>query len=217
MTRMKWWPARAMKNQLRFGVAYWHTMRGTGGDPFGPGTMLRPWEGGEDSVDNAIHRVRVAFEFMEKLRRTILLFSRPRHCPRGQIAGREQQEPRLRGEDHQGREWPGPASSCFGARPICSATRAASRRATSPNADAFAFAAAQVKKALEVTKELGGEGYTFWGGREGYQTLWNTDMRRELDHLATIHAHGHRLCQADRLHRAVLLRAQAQGAHQAPI
>ena len=56
--------------------------------------------------------------------------------------------------------------------------------ATSPNADAFAFAAAQVKKALEVTKELGGAGYTFWGGREGYQNLWNTDMKREVDHLA---------------------------------
>ena len=56
--------------------------------------------------------------------------------------------------------------------------------ATSPNADAFAFAAAQVKKAIEVTKELGGAGYTFWGGREGYQNLWNTDMKRELDHLA---------------------------------
>ena len=56
--------------------------------------------------------------------------------------------------------------------------------ATSPNADAFAFAAAQVKKALEVTKELGGAGYTFWGGREGYQNLWNTDMKREFDHLA---------------------------------
>ena len=56
--------------------------------------------------------------------------------------------------------------------------------ATSPNADAFAFAAAQVKKALEVTKELGGQGYVFWGGREGYQNLWNTDMKRELDHLA---------------------------------
>ena len=58
--------------------------------------------------------------------------------------------------------------------------------ATSPNADAFAFAAAQVKKALEVTKQLGGEGYTFWGGREGYQNLWNTDMKRELDHLAQL-------------------------------
>ena len=56
--------------------------------------------------------------------------------------------------------------------------------ATSCNADAFAYAAAQVKKAIEVTKELGGEGYTFWGGREGYQNLWNTDMKRELDHLA---------------------------------
>ena len=58
---------KSMKDHLRFSVAYWHTMRGTGGDPFGPGTMVRPWEGSEDSVDNAIHRVRVAFEFMEKL------------------------------------------------------------------------------------------------------------------------------------------------------
>ena len=58
---------KTMKDHLRFSVAYWHTMRGTGSDPFGPGTMLRPWEGAEDSVDNAIHRVRVAFEFMEKL------------------------------------------------------------------------------------------------------------------------------------------------------
>src|SRR4029077_4719748 len=56
--------------------------------------------------------------------------------------------------------------------------------ATSPNAEAFAFAAAQVKKALEVTKELGGHGYVFWGGREGYQNLWNTNMKRELEHLA---------------------------------
>ncbi len=74
--------------------------------------------------------------------------------------------------------------------------------ATSCNADAFAFAAAQVKKALEVTKELGGAGYTFWGGREGYQNLWNTDMKREFDHLAALHAHGRRLRQADRLQRA---------------
>ena len=58
---------KSMKDQLRFSVAYWHTMRGTGGDPFGPGTMLRPWEAAQDSVPNACNRVRVAFEFMEKL------------------------------------------------------------------------------------------------------------------------------------------------------
>ena len=82
-------------------------------------------------------------------------------------------------------QWTARASSCSGAPPISSAIPATS---TAPppacNADVFAFAAAQVKKALEVTKELGGAGYVFWGGREGYQTFWNTDMKRELDHLA---------------------------------
>jgi xylose isomerase len=72
----------------------------------------------------------------------------------------------------------------WGTANLFSNKRYAHGAATSPNADAFAYAAAQVKKAIEVTKELGGEGYTFWGGREGYQNLWNTDMKRELDHLA---------------------------------
>ncbi len=89
--------------------------------------------------------------------------------------------------------------------------------ATSCNADAFAFAAAQVKKAMEVTKELGGQGYTFWGGREGYQNLWNTDMKREVDHLARFMHMAVDYAKTDRLHRAVLFRAEAQGADQAPV
>ena len=74
---------KTMKDQLRFSVAYWHTMRGTGGDPFGPGTMLRPWEAAEDSVDNAIHRVRVAFEFMEKLGAPFFCFHDRDMAPEG--------------------------------------------------------------------------------------------------------------------------------------
>ncbi len=85
---------KTMKDHFRFAVAYWHTFRGTGSDPFGPGTMLRPWESGQDTVENAINRVHVAFEFIEKFGRPVLLLPRPRRGPRGQDAGREQQEPR---------------------------------------------------------------------------------------------------------------------------
>ena len=91
------------------------------------------------------------------------------------------------------------------------------RRGHRANADAFAFAAAQVKKALEVTKELGGQGYTFWGGREGYQTLWNTDMKRELDHLARFMHMAVDYAKQIGFHGPVLLRAEAEGADEAPV
>ncbi len=175
---------KTMKEQLRFSVAYWHTMRGSGGDPFGPGTMLRPWEAAEDSVDNAIHRVRVAFEFMEKLGSPFFCFHDRDMAPEGRSLAESnrnldavvkivKQEMARTG-----------IKLLWGTANLFSNPRYMHGAATSPNADAFAFAAAQVKKALEVTKELGGAGYVFWGGREGYQTLWNTDMKREADHLA---------------------------------
>ena len=176
---------KTMKDQLRFSVAYWHTMRGSGGDPFGPGTMLRPWEAADDSVDNAIHRVRVGLRVHGEARRALLLLPRPRHRPRGQDAGRDQPEPRRGGQDRQAGDGADRQSSCSGARPTCSATPATcTARPPAPTPTPSPSPPPQVKKALEVTKELGGAGYVFWGGREGYQTLWNTDMKRELDHLA---------------------------------
>jgi len=176
---------KTMKEQLRFSVAYWHTMRGTGADPFGPGTMLRPWEAAEDSLANAKNRVRVAFEFMEKLGTPFFCFHDRDVAPEGATLAETnknldavvtviKEEMKRTG-----------IGLLWGTANLFSNPRYMHGAATSPNADAFAFAAAQVKKALEVTKELGGSGYTFWGGREGYQNLWNTDMKRELDHLAT--------------------------------
>jgi len=175
---------KPMRDQLRFSVAYWHTMRGTGSDPFGPGTMFRPWEAPQDSVENACNRVRVAFEFMEKLGAPFFCFHDRDIAPEGKtlaetnrnldavvkVVKEEMQRTGIR--------------LLWGTANLFSNPRYMHGAATSPNADAFAFAAAQVKKALEVTKELDGAGYVFWGGREGYQTLWNTDMKRELDHLA---------------------------------
>ena len=209
---------KTMKDHLRFSVAYWHTFRGTGGDPFGPGHDAPPVgrPGRQRSRTPSTAPAWRSSSWRSSARRSTastIATSPPkaRRSPRRtRISTRSSRCSRKSSS--------APASSCCGARPTCSAIRAT---CTAPppacNADAFAFAAAQVKKALEVTKELGGAGYTFWGGREGYQNLWNTDMKRELDHLATLHAHGRRLRQGDRLHRPVLLRAQAEGADQASI
>ncbi|MCS7238428.1 MAG: xylose isomerase [Thermoguttaceae bacterium] len=175
---------KTMKEQLRFSVAYWHTMRGTGSDPFGAPTMLRPWEGAQDTVDNAIRRVRVFFEFCEKLGAPFFCFHDRDIAPEGstlaetnrnldavvKVVKEEMQRTGVR--------------LLWGTANLFSHPRYVHGAATSCNADVFAYAAAQVKKALEITKELDGAGYVFWGGREGYTTLWNTDMKRELDHLA---------------------------------
>jgi len=175
---------KSMKEHLRFSVVYWHTFRGTGGDPFGPGTMLRPWEDGTDSVENAKNRVRVAFEFMEKLGAPFFAFHDRDIAPEGaSLAESNQNLDAIVAVVKEEMQRTG-IKLLWGTANLFSNPRYMHGAATSCNADAFAYAAAQVKKALEVTKELGGDGYTFWGGREGYQNLWNTDMKRELDHLA---------------------------------
>jgi xylose isomerase len=175
---------KTMKEHFRFSVAYWHAFRGTGSDPFGPGCAVRPWESGKDDVANAQNRVRVAFEFMEKLGAPFYCFHDRDVAPEGstlkesnanldavvKVLKEEQQRTGIK--------------LLWGTANLFSNPRFMHGAATSPNADVFAYAAAQVKKALEVTKELGGENYVFWGGREGYSTLLNTDMKRELDHLA---------------------------------
>ena len=111
-----------------------------------------------------------------------------------------------------------PASSCSGARPTCSPTPATcTARPPARTSTSSPSPPPRSRRRMEVTHELGGAGYTFWGGREGYSTLLNTDMKRELDHLGPLPPHGRRLQEADRLHRHVLHRAQAEGADQAPV
>jgi len=174
---------KTMKEHLRFSVVYWHTFRNPLADPFGVGTAIRPWDDGTDSVKNAQNRVRVAFEFMEKLGAPYYAFHDRDVAPEGRTLAQSNKNldavVKVLKEEQKRTGikllW---GTACLFAHP-----RYMHGAATSCNADAFAYAAAQVKKALEVTKELGGEGYTFWGGREGYQSLWNTDLKREVDHL----------------------------------
>jgi xylose isomerase len=175
---------RSMREHLRFSVAYWHTLRGTGSDPFGPGTMARPWEGAVDNVENACQRVRVAFEFIEKLEAPFYCFHDRDVAPEGKNLSETNRNldavVKVLKEEQQRTG----VKLLWGTANLFSNPRFMHGAATSCNADAFAFAAAQVKKALEVTQELGGENYVFWGGREGYMNLYNTDMKREVDHLA---------------------------------
>ncbi len=185
----KWYDAeemvegKSMREHLRFSVVYWHTFRANGSDPFGMPTLNRPSDDGSESVENAQNRVRVAFEFMEKLGVPFYAFHDRDVAPEGKslsetnaildqvgdVLAEEQQRTGIK--------------LLWGTANLFSNPRFMHGAATSPNAEAFAFAAAQVKKAMELTKRLGGENYVFWGGREGYQNLYNTDMKRELDHL----------------------------------
>lgn len=174
---------KTMKDHFRFSVTYWHTFRGQLSDMFGMGTAVRRWEDGTNSVAMAQKRARVAFEFMEKLGVPYYAFHDRDVAPEGRslkesnrnldavvkVLKKEQKRTGIK------LLW---GTACLFAHP-----RYLHGAATSCNADAFAYAGAQVKKALEVTHELGGEGYVFWGGREGYTTLLNTDLKREMDHL----------------------------------
>ena len=175
---------RSMKDHLRFAVAYWHTFRGMGGDPFGPGCAVRPWEDGTDSVEMAVKRVRVAFEFMEKLGAPFYCFHDRDVAPEGKTLAETNKNLDAVVKALKEEQQRTGIKLLWGTANLFSNPRFVHGASTSCNADVFAFAASQVKKALEVTKELGGENYVFWGGREGYVNLYNTDLRRELDHFA---------------------------------
>ena len=173
-----------MREHLRFSVTYWHTFRGTGADPFGPGTALRPWDDGSPSVENAQNRARVAFEFVEKLGAPFYAFHDRDIAPEGKSLAETNRNLDAVVKVLKEEQARTGVKLLWGTASLFVNPRFVHGAATSPNAEVFAYAAAQVKKAIEVTHELGGEGYTFWGGREGYSTLWNTDMKRELEHLA---------------------------------
>lgn len=175
---------KTMKEHLRFSVVYWHTMRGSGADMFGVGTMKRPWEDGTNSLKMALKRVPVMFEFCQKLGVPYYAFHDRDVAPEGRNLRESNKNLDVVAKELKKFQKDTGIKLLWGTACLFVNPRFMHGAATSPNADVFAYAAAQVKKAIEVTHELKGEGYTFWGGREGYSTLLNTDMKRELDHLA---------------------------------
>lgn len=175
---------KTMAEHLRFSVAYWHTFTGEGVDPFGMGTMVRPWNSLQDPMELAKARVEAAFEFMQKLGVEYFCFHDRDIAPEGEtLAETNRNLDEIVALIKEKMEETG-IKLLWGTANLFAHPRFVHGAATSPNADVFAYAAAQVKKALEITKELGGENYVFWGGREGYETLLNTDMGLEQDNLA---------------------------------
>ena len=175
---------RSMTDWLRFSVCYWHTFRANGSDPFGAPTLNRPWDDGSDSLENALKRVDVAFEFITKLDVPYYCFHDRDVAPEGASLSESHANLDAVAAKLKEAQAASGVKLLWGTANLFSNPRFLHGAATSPNADVFAYAAAQVKKAIEVTHLLGGENYVFWGGREGYMNLYNTDMKRELDHLA---------------------------------
>ena len=177
---------KSMRAHLRFAAAYWHVMRNPLADPFGGGTALTPWDDGSDSVANAQMRARVFFEFLEKTGIDFYCFHDRDVAPElGSLteSNKALDEVAEVLAEEQGRTG---KKLLWGTACLFSHPRYAQGAGTSPSLPVYTHAAAQVKKALETTHRLGGTGYVFWGGREGYSTLWNTNMKRELDHLAAL-------------------------------
>jgi len=175
---------RSMRDQLRFSVCYWHTFRGTGTDPFGSATLQRPWDDGSNTLDNAKRRVDAAFEFIQKLGAPFYCFHDRDVAPEAATLAETNKNLDVIVEHLKSAQTQTGVKLLWGTANLFSHPRYMHGAATSPSADVFAYAAAQVKKAIEVTHALGGANYVFWGGREGYMNLYNTDMKRELDHLA---------------------------------
>lgn len=174
---------KTMKEHLRFSVAYWHTFTAGGNDPFGAATMQRSWDN-LSGMELARARMYSNFEFAEKLGIGYFCFHDRDIAPEGlSLAETNKNLDEMVLLAKELSEKTG-IKLLWGTANLFSNPRFVHGAASSSNADVFAYAAAQTKKALEVTKLLGGENYVFWGGREGYETLLNTDMGLEQDNLA---------------------------------
>ncbi len=177
---------KPMKEHLKFSMAYWHTFDAMGGDPFGGPTMFRPWDQEQDPMKKAEARVYAAFEFMEKMGFEYFCFHDIDIAPRGATLEESNKNLDVIVDIIEAEMKRTGIKLLWGTTNAFSNASFVHGASTSCNADIFALAAAQVKKAMEITKRLGGSGYTFWGGREGYDTLLNTNMSLELDNLARL-------------------------------
>ena len=178
---------KTMAEHLRFSVVYWHTMKGGGTDPFGPTPVYdRPWDVATDPMQRAEDTMRAAFEFTGKLGAPFWAFHDRDIAPEGDTLAesntRLDQIVRLakKLQRDTGIKLLWGTSNCF------SHERFTHGAGTNPDPHVFAWAAAQIKKAMECTKDLGGVNYVFWGGREGYSNLLNTELKQEQDQMARL-------------------------------
>ena len=173
---------KPMKDWMRNAVCYWHTFRGTALDIFGPGTLVRPWEDGTNSLDMAVRRTEVVFDFITKLGVEFYCFHDRDVSPEGANVSETNKNLWVVAERLKELQKATGVKLLWGTANMFSHPRFSQGASTSPNADVFAYCANSVKEMLDVSKYLGGENYVFWGGREGYNSLLNTDLGREQDH-----------------------------------
>jgi xylose isomerase len=175
---------KTMEDHLRFSVAYWHTFKATGLDPFGAPTYQRPWTGTKTPLEQAEDTLHAAFEFARKLGVPFYCFHDRDMAPEGETFSESCRNLEIMVKKAGNLQKETGIKLLWGTSNLFGHPRYAHGAATNPDAHVFAWAAAQVKHAIAATKELGGANYVFWGGREGYETLLNTDMKREQDQRA---------------------------------
>ncbi len=177
---------KTMAEHLRFAVCYWHTFKGLGNDPFGPGTIIRNYNASSDPMKVAEMTMEAAFEFFTKLGVGFWCFHDRDIAPEADnLAETNNRLDKIVKKAQKLQQQTG-VKLLWGTTNAFSHRRFMAGAGTNPSPEVFAYAASQIKKAIEITNELGGVGYVFWGGREGYETLLNTDMKREMDHLAKL-------------------------------
>jgi xylose isomerase len=174
---------KTMRDHLRFAVAYWHSFCGTGSDPFGPGTLDFPWETAATPMGRARQKLDAAFEFLTKLGVPYYCFHDRDIAPAGATVGESEKNLQTMVALAKERQLATGVGLLWGTANLFSDPRYMNGAATNPDFRVLTHAAAQVKSAIDATIELGGLGYVFWGGREGYSCLLNTDMKRELANL----------------------------------
>ncbi|MCF7803296.1 MAG: xylose isomerase [Candidatus Marinimicrobia bacterium] len=176
---------KTMKEHFRFAVAYWHSFCGTGDDPFGDPTMDYPWLEGDDSMDVAKQKLDAAFEFFTKLGVPFYCFHDRDLAPEGDSVAESEKNLRTLTELAGQKQEVSGVNLLWGTAQLFVHPRYMNGAATNPDFNVIPHAAAQVKTVMDATVALGGSNFVFWGGREGYYSLLNTDMKREREHLGT--------------------------------
>jgi xylose isomerase len=174
---------KTMKEQFRFAMAYWHTLCGTGGDPFGPGTKKFPWAVGNDALSEAKNKMDAAFEFMTKIGIPFYCFHDIDLIEEGNSMAQYEKNLQSIVDYAKEKQKASGVQLLWGTANVFSNPRYMNGASTNPDFNVLAHAGTQVKNAIDATIALGGAGYVFWGGREGYMTLLNTNMKRELAHM----------------------------------
>jgi len=175
---------KTMKEHLRFGVAYWHSFNADGSDPFGVGTRPMPWMIGQDPVAVAHQKMDAAFEFITKLGVPYYCFHDVDLVDEADSILETEKRLQTIVDYAQAKQKESGVELLWGTANLFSHPRYMNGASTNPDFQVVAYAATQVKNAIDATIALGGENYVFWGGREGYMSLLNTNMKREIEHMA---------------------------------